>query len=212
MKAAVTGHSGGLGKAIADRLARDGHEIRGFSLEDGYDISTPDGFRRIVTEALDCDVFVNCAHDRKNHGIGQVNVLCKLFYHWQNEEKHIVNIGSNAPDVYNREVLPLASRYRASKAALDAAVVELNQMRKACRVSLVRPNWIDSAASAEREKDTGFTLLKLNGDEVADVVSKIIEWGPRVTIQSITLARSVPKPPKPTQVNRLKRWLRNRWR
>ena len=40
MKAAVTGHTGGLGKAIAERLARDGHEIRGFSLEDGYDIRT----------------------------------------------------------------------------------------------------------------------------------------------------------------------------
>lgn len=190
MKAAVTGHSGGLGKAIAERLARAGHQIAGFSLDNGYDISTPDGFRQVVTEALDCDVFVNCAHDQKHHSIAQVNILTKLFYHWQNEEKHIISIGSNAPDNFFSQSVPFAARYRASKAALDAATLEITSMGKPCRVSIVRPNWINSEAATKREQDAGVTLAKLEYEEVADVVAMIVDQGPKITITSITLTRT----------------------
>lgn len=199
MKCAVTGHSGGLGKAIADRLARDGHGIVGFSLDNGYDLATPDGFRRIVDEALDCDVFVNCAHDRKEHGIGQTHILVRLFHHWQNEEKHIISIGSNAPDFYGRSFVPLASRYRAAKTALDAATVEINSLGKPCRVSIVRPNWISGAAATQREQDSGHQIPKLECEEVADIVAMIVDQGPKVTIQSVTLTRTVHRSEAPKQ-------------
>jgi NADP-dependent 3-hydroxy acid dehydrogenase YdfG len=191
MKAAVTGHTAGLGKAIAERLARDGHEILGFSLDNGYDVSSAESIRRIVTESLDCELFVNCAYDRRNHGIGQVGVLTSLFYHWQNEEKHIVNIGSNAPDGLCRHVVPGATRYRASKAALDAAVIEINQLWKPCRVSIVRPNWMEGEAAAKEERGLGHELAKLSLEEVADLVALIVSMGPKVTIQSITLTRTI---------------------
>lgn len=207
MKAAVTGHSGGLGKAIADRLARDGHQIVGFSLDNGYDISTQDGFRRVVDEALDCDIFVNCAHDRMHQGIGQVNVLIKLFHHWQNEEKHIISIGSNAPDFCSRELVPVVSKYRAAKTALDAANLEITTMGKPCRVSIVRPNWINGQAAAEREKKTGLKLDKLECDEVADIVGMIVDQGPRITISSITLARTIQAKEK---AKKLRKWWRRR--
>lgn len=191
MKVAVTGHSEGLGKAIAARISRDGHEIRGFSLDNGYDISTEDGFRRVVNEALDCDAFVNCAHDRKHHGFGQTAILAKLFYHWQDQKKHIVNIGSDAPDRRSLEMVPFAARYRAAKTALDAACVEISSMGKPCRVSLVRPAWLDSEAAAQQEQVTGVKLDKLDYDEVADLVAMVLEMGPRITIHSITLARTI---------------------
>jgi NAD(P)-dependent dehydrogenase (short-subunit alcohol dehydrogenase family) len=207
MKVAVTGHSGGLGKAIADRLARDGHEIVGFSLDNGYDLSTPDGFRRIVNEALECDVFVNCAHDRKEQGIGQTNILIKLFNHWQKEEKHIISIGSNAPDVFARAFDARASKYRAAKSALDAAHLQISSLWQPCRVSIVRPNWINSQAAADAEAKTGVTLAKLEYEEVADVVAMIVDMGPEVTIQSITLTRTFQRG---QGQSRLKKWLRRR--
>ena len=209
MKAAVTGHSGGLGKAIADRLARDGHQIVGFSLDNGYEISTDEGFRRIVTEALDCDVFVNCAHDRMHQGIAQVNILVKLFYHWQNEEKHIISIGSNAPDYCSPGFVPVASKYRAAKTALDAANLELNSMGKPCRVSIVRPNWINSVASKEKEEKTGVKFPKLEYDEVADIVAMIIDLGPKITIPSITLTRTIQRSERPKK-SKFRKWWRRK--
>ena len=191
MKAAVTGHSGGLGKAIADRLARDGYEIVGFSLDNGYDISTEDGVQRIVSEALSCDLFVNCAHDRKHQGIGQANILIRLFHEWQNEEKHVISIGSNAPDYTSQGSAPIASKYRAAKTALDAANLEISTMGKPCRASIVRPNWINSLAATEREQWTGVRLPKLECEDVADIVAMIAAQGPSITISSITLTRTI---------------------
>jgi NADP-dependent 3-hydroxy acid dehydrogenase YdfG len=204
MKAAVTGHSGGLGKAIADRLARDGHQIVGFSLDNGYDLSTEDGFRKIVTEALDCDLFVNCAHDRAHQGVGQTSILIKLFHHWQNEPKHIISIGSNAPDYYTIGA-PIATKYRAAKTALDAASLDLTVAGKRCRVSIVRPSWLNSLAATEREQ-AGVRLDKLEYEEVADIVAMIVNLGPKITISSITLART----PGPESFKKHKKWWR-RW-
>ena len=208
MKAAVTGHSAGLGKAIAERLERDGHEVLGFALENGHDVSTPEGISRIVEEAIDCELFVNCAHDRRNHGLGQVGVLTTLFFRWQDEEKHIISIGSNAPDGYAREMVPGASRYRASKTALDAAVLEINQLWRPCRVSIVRPNWMAGEAAARFEEHHGCEVPKLQLEEVADVVARIAELGPSITIQSITLTRTVRRPEVGPRQRR--RWWRRR--
>lgn len=205
MKTAITGHTAGLGKAIAERLQREGHEVKGFALENGYDVTSPEGVVRIVEEALDCDCFVNCAYDRRNHGNWQITMLTYLFHYWQDEEKHIVNIGSNAPDNFSRNAVPAAIRYRAAKTALDAAVVELNQLWKPCRVSLVRPNWMVGQAATEFEQHNGFKLAKLELEEVAEVVAKILELGPSITIQSITLTRSM-KAKKPEKPRR--RWWR----
>ena len=191
MKAGVTGHSGGLGQAIANRLARDGYEIVGFSLDNGYDIATDDGVLQIVSEAVGCDLFVNCAHDRQHHGVGQVTLLLRLFHEWQDQEKHIISIGSNAPDYVSRTSTPIASKYRAAKTALDAANLEISTMGKPCRASIVRPNWLNSVAATEREQRIGVTLPKLECEEVADVVAMIASQGPSVTISSITLTRTV---------------------
>jgi NADP-dependent 3-hydroxy acid dehydrogenase YdfG len=136
-------------------------------------------------------LFVNCAHDRMHHGIAQVNILIALFHEWQNEEKHIISIGSNAPDYNSHASAPIASRYRASKTALDAANLEVSTMHKPCRTTIVRPNWLNSAAATEREKHLGYTLPKLECEEVADIVAMIASQGPSITISSITLTRTV---------------------
>ncbi len=191
MKIAVTGHAAGLGKAIAERLARDEHEIVGFSLENGFDFTTEDGFKKIVFGAVECDVFVNCAHDRDKHGMDQARLLASMFHHWQDQEKHIVSIGSEAPDRPTQGFHAGTSCYRAAKAALDVVATELNCKPGRCRVSTVRPGWIRSEIVEQLAKHTGRQIEDLlEYDEVADVVAMIIDNGPAITISSITLRRS----------------------
>lgn len=210
MKIGITGHTAGLGQAIAERLSLDGHEIAGFSLENGYDIRLNEDFPRIIEECRDCGAFVNCAFDRSRNSMQQAGLLVHLFDAWQDQPRHIVNIGSNAPDTYTHGPLT-ASKYRAAKAALDAMVLELNSLGKPCRVSIVRPNWIEGQAAAMREQATGDRLPKLHPEEVAGVVAMILERGPDITITSITLGRTLHRASEASEgpAPRFKRWL---WR
>ena len=60
MKLAITGHTKGIGKAIADLYPNS----LGFSRSNGYDISKPEDVKLIIetTIEMDCDVFVNNAY------------------------------------------------------------------------------------------------------------------------------------------------------
>ena len=72
--AAITGHTGSIGGGIGIALQDRGFTIKGFSLENGYDLSEPGTIRRIVDESEDCSIFVNCAQ----HGFSQVEILYAL--------------------------------------------------------------------------------------------------------------------------------------
>jgi hypothetical protein len=91
MKFAITGHSSGIGKAVYDRLYPD---VLGFSRSNGYDITDPASRRKIVKESIECDVFINNAHN----GFSQIDMLVDLFTEWRDLPKVIINIGSRAAD------------------------------------------------------------------------------------------------------------------
>ena len=69
MKVAITGHTKGIGRAIADLYYTD--EVVGFSRSNGYDISVEESISRIITESLECDIFVNNAYHAFNTGLGR---------------------------------------------------------------------------------------------------------------------------------------------
>mgnify|MGYP003348959675 CR=1 FL=1 len=53
MKIVITGHKRGIGKAIFDYFNHSNNEIIGFSLSDGYDISTTKTRTDILNELID---------------------------------------------------------------------------------------------------------------------------------------------------------------
>ena len=90
MKIIITGHRSGIGKAVATLLSKKGHEIIGFDLTDGYDISEPNNLNNIVLQLNEADVFINNAY----HPTAQTILLRKSIEAWKNTEKIIVHIGS----------------------------------------------------------------------------------------------------------------------
>lgn len=87
MKIAITGHSAGIGQAIAKIYTDHGHEIVGLSRRNGYNIrSVP----KIVSMVEPCDVFVNNAQT----GFAQTELFFEVWRRWQGQRKCIINISS----------------------------------------------------------------------------------------------------------------------
>ncbi len=170
MKLAITGHTKGLGAVIAANY----HSV-GFSKSLGYDIQDPAVRTRIVAEASDCTVFVNNAYA----GFAQVDLLYELFEVWQDQPKLIINISSNSGDGIKHKIHP----YAVHKAALDKASEQLAYLDKSCKISTVRPGWLDTTrvAAWDGKKITPSHLL-----QVFDLI--IDSWSMKsFTIPTITV-------------------------
>ena len=113
MKIAITGHTVGIGKSIANAYINDGHTVIGFSTSTGYDISEPEDRARIVAESSDCDVFFNNAY----HDFAQCDLLFDLWTSWQGQHKKIVNISSSQSMRWLHNFRDI--KYRSAKRALE---------------------------------------------------------------------------------------------
>jgi NAD(P)-dependent dehydrogenase (short-subunit alcohol dehydrogenase family) len=89
-KIAITGHTKGIGKAVAD--AFNDYEIVGFSRTNGYDISKESDRIKILKEAKDCDIFFNNAY----HPTGQADLLNQFIKEWSGTSKTIINMSSKS--------------------------------------------------------------------------------------------------------------------
>ena len=87
MKIAITGHTKGIGQALAEAYQSRGHEIVGLSRSTGHNIrSIPKCADLIET----CDMFVNNAQA----GFAQTELLFEMHRRWRAQEKTIISIGS----------------------------------------------------------------------------------------------------------------------
>ncbi len=197
MKIAITGHAGGLGAAIASTFEEHGHTIQGFSIPE-YDVSIHKDQRRILEEAMDADVFVNCAYNRKTvdgplyKGIEQVQLFSALYDVWRKKDKHIINISSIAPTFVPESFDKHSSVYRASKAALDAASDQAAILPNPCRVTNIRPDWIDSNITKWMVREHGHKFGNiLQYEDVAELVYCAVKLSKIMTITSISLKGTV---------------------
>lgn len=91
MRAGLTGHTRGLGKALYDAFSLH-CDVTGFSRATGHELSEPDSVNRIYDECKDYDLFINNAW----HPRAQFDLLKKFHSEWSGTDKKIINISSSA--------------------------------------------------------------------------------------------------------------------
>ena len=90
MKAAITGHTKGLGKSFLTHLESKGYQVLGFSRSNGYNIEEIATQKKIIDVSQDCDIFINNAH----HGFSQTELFSRAWNQWKNTAKIIISISS----------------------------------------------------------------------------------------------------------------------
>jgi NADP-dependent 3-hydroxy acid dehydrogenase YdfG len=133
LKIAITGHTAGIGQALANEYSLDGHEIVGLSKRDGNNIrNTP----KIADQIEPCDIFVNNAQA----GYSQTELLFEMSRRWQGTKKHIIIIST----MMTQDPISVLSgldmdHYRLQKLTLEQAVHQLRYRRLGVKITIVRP-------------------------------------------------------------------------
>lgn len=131
MKIAITGHSAGIGQALAKIFEAQGNEIVGLSRRNGYNIRS---LPKVAGMIEPCDMFINNAQV----GYAQTELLFEVWRRWRGYQKYIVNVGTQMTDLF----LPPKEEwdeYIIQKKALDLATQLLEQRSEWPRLLLVRP-------------------------------------------------------------------------
>lgn len=136
MKIAITGHTAGIGKALAEKYSLNGHEIIGLSKREGNNIRN---IPKICNQIEPCDVFINNAQA----GYAQTELLFELANRWTGTGKHIIVISTMMTQDPVSSILGLdMDQYRVQKVALEEAVQQLRYRRLKVKITLVRPGYI----------------------------------------------------------------------
>lgn len=172
MKIAITGHTAGIGKALAEAL--HGNEIVGISKRDGNNIRvTP----KICDLIEPCDVFINNAQA----GYAQTELLFEMANRWAGTGKHIIVISTMMTQDPTSSLPGLdMDHYRVQKVALEEAVKQIRNRRLGIKITIVRPGNIATSpnktvppsADPLNWAKTLVTMLELvnsNGLKISDI-------------------------------------------
>ncbi len=156
MKYAITGHTDGIGKTIYNRLLPN---IIGFSRSNGYDITKAEDRKRIIEEVKDCDVFINNADDGEK---GQFRLFTELHSVWKNQNKKIINVGSQISEVELQPDHPL-KKYQLNKIRLKSVT---QAVTGSC---IVEYKWF-GYVSTQKMLDKYPTANFITEDQAADII------------------------------------------
>lgn len=172
MKIAITGHTRGIGKALAEYFKQSGHTVIGFSKSTGCDI-TQESHRNLIVDSLKtCDVFINnaYAHD------AQKQLLIDAIEVWKDTKNTIVNIDSKSTLM---EFPP---------AFIKEYVEDKNQQKKLIkdRIFKARPHIINfTVGLVDTDMSNVFNAKKMNPIDVAKLMGFIISMRDSVAVQDI---------------------------
>ena len=179
---AITGTTRGIGEAISDLLEEEGHNIISLNRSTGFDLTLPwDQLEHKLYPAIKhADIFINNAQRE----FTQTKILQYLFTNWKNEnDKAIINISSTVGDK-RQDAKGKWNKYQIQKIALDEACKQLEGMGK-CKVTNIRPGWVDTEALEGIQKPIGITILQPK--DVARTVSYIINQPEEIHIKNISI-------------------------
>ena len=133
MKIAITGHTAGIGQALALIYQLQGHEIVGLSRRTGYNIRS---IPKIADMIEPCDMFINNAQA----GYAQTELLFEMVDRWQGTKKHIIVISTI---MTQNPLSPLPGlgmdQYRIQKIALEESVKQIRNRKLGVGLTIVRP-------------------------------------------------------------------------
>ena len=151
MKIAITGHKRGIGRAFAENLAAQGHDIVGISRSDGENI------RRVAHTASmvePCDLFINNAISQ----YAQTELLFEVWHRWQDSkhEHHIWNISTRVCEwkqdkPINGLTMRESMQYRNQKMSLELAHQQLEQQDSNIKMQLIRPGSVRTQSFSDPE-------------------------------------------------------------
>ena len=133
MKIAITGHTAGIGQALAQIYSQHGHDIVGLSRREGNNIRN---IPKIADQIEPCDMFVNNAQA----GYAQTELLFEMAQRWSGTKKHIVVISTQMTQ-QPISVLPglEMDQYRIQKIALEESVKQIRNRKLGVGLTIVRP-------------------------------------------------------------------------
>lgn len=134
MKIAITGHSAGIGQALADIYKKQGHEVVGLSRRNGYNIKTIPKLAAIIET---CDLFINNAQS----GFAQTELLFAVYEKWKGKEnKKIINISTVLTSTPTSLLPGLQMiEYFVQKKSLEEATSQLRHLQDWPKITLVKP-------------------------------------------------------------------------
>ena len=203
-KIAITGYTSGIGKAIYEMGESYGHDMVGFSRATGFNLKNigkvytsddkvddkqqfewSEDTQRFLKEIKDYDVFINNAHLQW----AQVDLLYAVYSLWQKKNKLIINIGSTAKD--HNEKIEKDKSYYHQKVALESIVDNFGVYgRGKCKVSIVRPGWVDTGLFdkvPEYKRTIPMGINPISSEKLAESVFYIINQPSNVHIKNISV-------------------------
>jgi nucleoside-diphosphate-sugar epimerase len=139
MKIAITGHSAGIGQALANIYTAQGHEVVGLSRRNGYNIRS---LPKVVGIIESCDMFINNAQV----GFVQTELLWEVWTRWRGQNKTIINISTQ---MTNNSVAPKEEwdQYIIQKKALELAHTQCQERSPLPKLILIKPGSIATQPS-----------------------------------------------------------------
>jgi NADP-dependent 3-hydroxy acid dehydrogenase YdfG len=194
MKIAITGHCGGIGAGIYQKLVDNNVEVIGFDIKNGYDVGETSTIENIISLSADCDIFINNAY----HSTGQRLLLDTLIQSWQNKNKLIINIGSSL--LYEKQLVDVGDdvrvQYQNEKVSQQQIIKNFNtrtfENKHPLKITQVNPGHTETELlKTMTHHDEIFAKIKLlNAVEVANIVYSIIDfYNHNIYIKEITFEK-----------------------
>ena len=177
MKIAITGHTSGIGLALANAYSSQGHTIVGLTQ------STHPQIRDIplaIQLIESCDMFINNGHSL----FTQTDLLYKVWRRWEGQKKHIIVIGSQVvtlavPKLAQENVFKIP--HYIQKLALDEMVKQLRSIGMFPMITVVNPGAVLTPTT------TNMPMMKADSEVWAKNLLKCLDVDDSLHVYEITL-------------------------